>query len=117
MTDLKLTPEPTFEAPVKVHVPGKGEVEMTWTFKYRDADEMAALCEKMQAKGRAAEKSKKRATRADLIAATLDIASGWSLEEAFTEKNLDTFFLHYPKSFIDIQAAYFEEYKGARRKN
>jgi hypothetical protein len=50
MTDLKLTPEPTFEAPVKVHVPGKGEVEMTWTFKYRDADEMAALCEKMQAK-------------------------------------------------------------------
>ncbi|HEY0684765.1 MAG TPA: phage tail assembly chaperone [Steroidobacter sp.] len=113
MTEVRLQPEPTFEAPVKIHVPGKGELEMNWTFRYRNAEEVL----KFQRKWTGGEGSRKKTDDFDSIGYIMDMAAGWELTEEFNKKNVETFFRNYPTSATKVVSTYFEELAGARRKN
>lgn len=121
MTEVRFQPEPTFEAPVHIHVPGKGEQPMLWTFKYRDVDEVVAFQKKwarpIDKAAPAGKKPKARDREFDGIAYIMDLACGWQLEEEFSRENLETFFKHYPTSVGKVVAVYFAELSGVRLKN
>lgn len=117
MTQVRLQPEPTFEAPVSIHVPGKGELEMRWTFKYRNEEQLKKLRVKWFGDDAAKAPEGETAEKFDTIGYVMDIASGWELAEAFTRKNLEIFFRNYNGTQLKVSAAYYEELAGARRKN
>lgn len=105
MAKLTLDPDPTFQAPVPIHVPGKGPIDVTFTFRYRDTDEVKKLNK---------ECAEKKPSDVDFI---LKLASGWELDEEFDKKNLAILFKKYPGAATLISAVYFAELIGARRKN
>lgn len=102
-----LNPAPTFEAPVPIPVPGKGPVDVVFTFKYRDSEEAKAFAKN-------AGKDKKRSD----VDHMMEIVTGWDIEDAeFNKKNLALLFKRYPTAAMAIQAVYFAELAGVRRKN
>lgn len=111
MTTVPFDPEPTFESPVSIHVPGKGKLDLRWTFKFRNADEAHKLAAKWtKSTGKGPKKD-------DVIGQVLEIACAWEIAEEFTRKNLEHFFRNYPLAPLDVIDTYFRELAGARRKN
>lgn len=118
---VMLQPEPTFKASVQIHVPGQGPTEMEWTFVYRSQKELQRLSQKWNSVANAEDKAKQDDLRTiaakNAIAAVMDLAKGWELDEPFNRKNVELFFDHYPTAWIRILEKYFDEVYGARRKN
>lgn len=121
MTEVRFQPEPTFQAPVKIHVPGEGEKEMRWTYKFRDVDEVAAFHRKwtlpFAETNPGKKKPKANKKEFDSLGYVMDMACGWELDEEFNRANLETFFRNYPTAAKKVVATYFEELAGARLKN
>lgn len=110
MAKIKLNAEPTFSAPVEVHVPGKGAVKVNFTFKHRTRDEFNAWV----AEGK----------RINESGETLDdweymqqFVVGWELDEAFNRENLLTFLQHYHDAGHGLGVTYARELTGARLGN
>lgn len=101
-TKFSLQPKPTFKALVKIPRAGDVDGELTFTFKHRPLDDLAAL-EKLDDK-----------TAIDFI---LDITEGWALPEEFTRENLDVLMQNYPASMRAITETYYRELLGNREKN
>lgn len=103
---LKLTADPTFEAEVKVTVPGQGApVPVSLTFKYMQksqVDEFLAL-----AKGRSDD------------AVVMDLVVGWGPEinAKFSTENLATFLDNYHAAASEIVMTYFRELTASKTKN
>lgn len=132
MTEVRFQPEPTFEAPVPIYVPGKGDLQLRWTFKYRDSSEVGSFVRDwlhVPERGETKSKSSKRRTEAqdstkpmpkvttDPIGYVMAFAVGWELDEEFSKENLSAFFLRYPQAALDVARIYYAELSGARRKN
>jgi len=103
---ISLTIEaPTFNASVPIPRPGQPDAMVDWTFKYRDADEF--------------DKFRKNANETKMpdLDYIMEIASGWELDEAFTKKNLTTFFRHYRGAPRAVIETYIRELAGVRVKN
>lgn len=101
---LKLIPDPTFKAPVEIHVPGKSPQKVVFTFKYRDADEMKEFLETL------------KQTRGDLEVVR-DIATGWDVDAEFTDENIEVFLKKYIRSGAAILNGYVKESLGAAAGN
>lgn len=103
MAKLKLNPDPTFKSKVGIHVPGRGETLVEFTFKYRDREEAKAFIEES-----------KELSDVESVQA---VAQGWELEEAFDDTNIGALCMKYPSAPFRILQAYFNELAGAREKN
>ena len=108
MAKLSLTQKPTFTAGVQIPILGGGTEAVQFTFKAKRKTEFSEWLESLT--------NQKDEGRKDEVI-VLEIASGWDLEEAFTEKNLAELGELYPGSGRAIVAAYINEYTGAKAGN
>lgn len=103
MAKIKLIPDPTFTEKVAVPVPGKGAVDVQFTFKHRTREEMQSFLSQQK--------------DMDDVQLIMACASGWELADTFDEANVKEFVSQY----IAGPAAVFETYcaalTGARLKN
>lgn len=100
---FNLTVNPTFKASVNIAVPGGKAVDVEFTFKYRNKDEMKDFLEEMKGK-----------TDAQLID---EMASGWELDDPFNAESLEKLTQNYPGAPVGIMQVYMSELQGARAKN
>ena len=102
---LKLCPSPTFEAQVKITVPGQSAPEpVTIVFKYMPKAEMKDFMERIQGK-----------PDADVLA---EVVLGWSeIDQPFTPANLQLLIDNFPASGGEIMRVFFSEHLESRAKN
>jgi hypothetical protein len=95
---LKLKADPTFQATVKIPVPGAKEPgEIVLTFKHRTRDEHTAFIEECRAEGSSVSSG---------AGYVLAVAVGWDLEEPFTRENVETFLQHHHRAETAIAITY-----------
>ena len=103
MAKLILTASPTFNAKVMIPVPGAKPVPVVFTFKGRTKDAFKAFLENMADK--------------EDVDAILLVASGWDLEDAFGEENVEKLVQNYIGSAKAILETYIGELAAARLGN
>lgn len=106
---LKITLEPTFEAKVKITVPGKEEPgTIPLVFKYRNRDEFREYMDSMKT-----EEGKKKTIAESLP----DFVESWGLNVEFNHQNIETFLCNYPAAYGEIFQRYCELLLSSRLKN
>lgn len=105
MAKLTLTQKPTFEAPVKIPVPGGKDVSVKFTFKSRTKEGFKEFFDDAKTEER---------QDADVV---MDIASGWELEDAWDRENVATLLENYLGAGRAIISTYIAEQTGARQGN
>lgn len=100
---FSLVPSPTFKAMVAIQVPGGKAAEVEFVFKHRDRDNFKEFVDSLEGR-----------EDVDIL---LDIASGWELEDAFDEKNLQKLVDNYLGAGRAVLQAYISELTAARAKN
>lgn len=101
--DIQIKAEPTFEEKVGIPVPGKGVVEVGFTFKHRTKDEFKKFVEESQA--------------SDGVDYVLKVALGWEFTDDFNKKNIATLLQSYHGAENAIATTYTKSLIGARVKN
>src|SRR5262245_796013 len=110
MAKVKLIPDPTFTAKVALPVPGKGDVDVEFTFKHRTREEMQSFIKRVNVP--AGEEG--ALTDVQLV---LECANGWELAGAFTEVNVKEFASRYIAGPAAVFETYVAEMSGNRLKN
>ena len=101
---FKIDPDPTFEAPVKIHVPGKGDGTIYVSFRYMDAAARAAYVSAMGQK-----------TNAEALTEIID---GWrEVDVPYSAENLEKLLNRYDTAATALFNAFFRESRGAPEKN
>lgn len=101
--EIHIKAEPTFEEKVGIPVPGKGAVDVLFTFKHRTKDELQKfLKDTEQLKG------------AEYV---MKLISGWEFTDEFNKKNVEIFLQNYHGAEIAIAVGYAKALSGARLKN
>lgn len=103
MAKLQLKASPTFEAKVLIPVAGGNPEPVTFTFKHRTRDELQSWLNG-------------GAERED-VAAVLDMASGWDLEDKFNAESVALLTQNYIGAARAIVEAYIDELTKAAVKN
>lgn len=104
MAKLKLKPNPTFPLKVGVHVPGHEPDEVVLTAKHRSKDDMAEFIKAVS-------------DMKDDASVILAIATGWDLDNEFSEENVRALVNDYVDAPRAVFERYLEELSGNRRKN
>ena len=99
---FKLKPDPTFKAAVSIPLPGGGSAPVTFEFRHRTADELAAWL--------------KRESEDD-TASILQMAVGWDLVDPFDEANVSLLVQNYIGCGKPIVDTYLRELTRARLGN
>lgn len=104
MAKVKLTliAAPTFPCVVNIPVAGAQPIAVTFTCKHRTRDEYKAFLENLKDQ--------------DDVALVMSIASGWDLEDAFTQDNVETLVQNHMGSALAILEAYMAESSGAKHR-
>lgn len=102
MAKLTLNPNPTFNAKVFIPVAGDRDGEIVFTFKYRTLKELDSI-----------KLGEGYVTPEDIKL----VASGWDLDDEFSDENIALLLDQRPQSGIAILERYFKESRGAREKN
>ena len=103
---LKLTPNPTFTAPVEIHVPGSGKIKVPFVFVYKDKEEYKAFTD---------EAASGKKEELDIL---LEIVKGWeNCDIPYSPEAFATLLKKYHGSGSSIFAAYVNELTGARLGN
>jgi hypothetical protein len=106
MAKLTLTLAPTFNAVVKIPVPGKSAEPVRFTFKGRTRDDFRQFMDSLTSgEGRMDE---------DVI---MDIASGWELDDPFDRPNVAQLLQTYIGAARAVIETYISELSAARAKN
>lgn len=101
---LKISPSPTFTAPVRIHVPGGEDVSVQFVFAHKGR---AALQEYMD-----------RARSVPDLDALSEIVTGWSgVDAEFSRDNLGALLDSYPSAAVAILEGYITEIGRAAAKN
>lgn len=103
MAKIKLNPDPTFTAPVSIPVHGKSPVAVKFTFKHRTKDAAQAWLDTVKDKG-----------DAEVV---MECATGWELDDAFTQENIELLLQNYVGAGGAIVSTYLDELLAARAKN
>lgn len=114
---LKLNPKPTFDADVKITVPGQSEAgTMKLTFRYLPKAESRALMKRLvEEKDENGDVVQKAITEDELVS---EIVVGWKgIDADFNAENLLTFLNNYPAAAWDIINAYSHLVHESRVKN
>lgn len=101
---FKLTPDPTFVAPVNIHVPGGTPHPVKFTFKYRTPDEYREFIESIR-------------TVDDGVVWIRGMATGWDLPEEFSDENISEFVNSRFGVTEVVVRGYATGLMGAREKN
>lgn len=101
--DLKLDADPTFKAKVGIPVPGRGTVDVEFTFKHRTRDEFTEFLDQ-----------KKDIPGVEYVQ---EVANGWAFKDAFTPDNITRLLQNYHGALHAIATTYTRELIGARIKN
>lgn len=104
MAKLKLKPNPTFPLKVEVHVPGHEPGDVVFTAKHRSKEDMEDFIKAV-------------AEMKDDSSVIMAIATGWDLENEFTEENVKALVSDYAHAPVATFDRYLEELSGNRRKN
>ena len=105
MAKLSITQKPTFEASVKIPVPGAKPVPVKFTFKARGKDDFKAFMERLATEDR------------EDVDVVLDVVSGWELEDAYGRESVETLLQNYLGAGRAIIEPYITEQPGASRGN
>ena len=100
---FSLAVAPTFKRNVPIPVPGSRAIDVEFTFKHKTRDEFKKFLDEIEGR-----------EDVDLI---MEIASGWGLEDAFDEENIDTLIQNYLGSARAIVETYIGELTSARKGN
>lgn len=101
---FKLEPNPTFFAPVSIHVPGEGKGTFSVEFRHLDHDARTAYNDSLKSK-----------TNLDALA---EIMVGWrEIDAPFSRDNLKRLLDDYDGAVVALFKAYFDELSGASAKN
>lgn len=102
---LKLCPNPTFEAEVKITVPGQVAPEaVVITFKHLGKKDMADFMSRIEGK-----------TDAEVLS---EIVLGWrEIDQPFTPANLQLLIDNFPASAGEIMRVFYREHLESRAKN
>lgn len=100
---LSLTASPTFKHLVLIPVPGADAAPVEFTFKHKTGDALKEFVKSLEGR-----------EDADII---LDVASGWSLDDAFEEENITRLCQNYIGSARAIMDTYLSALTGAKAKN
>lgn len=103
MAKISLVPNPTFDYPVAIPVPGSDPVKVRFTFKHRSRKDVAAWWE-----------ASKEKSDAEMV---LDCVTGWELDDEFTPQNVERLCESYAGAALAILNTYAAELRGAREKN
>jgi hypothetical protein len=98
-----LTPSPTFRANVSIQIPGERPAQIEFIFKHRNREEFRKFSEGLEGRGD--------------VEILLDIASGWDLDDAFDEKNLQQLVDNYMGAGRAVLETYVTELTASRAKN
>lgn len=101
--EIHIKAEPTFEEKVGIPVPGKGIVDVLFTFKHRTKDEFKKFVEESK--------------DVDGVDYVLKVATGWQFTDDFNKKNVTTLLQNYHGAENAIATAYTKALIGARAKN
>ena len=114
---LKLNPNPTFDAEVRITVPGQAETEsITLTFKYIPKKELQDFFKSHQAVFDKKGKLIKPASSDDAMLS--EIIVGWGgVEVEYTRENLKVLLNNYHAAASDIIAGYVKALAESRAKN
>lgn len=105
MAKLSLTPNPTFEAAVKIHVPGGSRVPVKFVFRHRNRASVKVLWEEV-----------KDGKHSD-VELVMQLACGWELDDEFNADNVGLLVDSYAGAAGEILDTYFRELAGAREGN
>ena len=102
---LKLCPNPTFEAEVKITVPGQPAPESVFiTFKHFDKTAMSEFMD--------------RAKDQDDFTSVSEVVLGWrEIDQPFTPENLALLLKNFPASAGEIMRVFYRESLESRAKN
>jgi hypothetical protein len=103
MPKLKLTPDPTFKAPVLIPVPGGPDASVVFTFKHRTREQVLAWLEEDKDAGD--------------VPTVNAVALGWDLDDEFNDANIERLCQNYAGAGYAIVNTYLTELRGARTKN
>lgn len=109
MPKLKLVADPTFKASVDIPVAGGGKAPVEFVFIHRTRDAFNKWRVDMQPKEDAEGKSD--------LEVTMDIISGWDLDDPFGPESVEKLLQNYHGAAAAISTAYAQELLGARRGN
>ncbi|WP_312272230.1 phage tail assembly chaperone [Pseudomonas sp.] len=100
---FKLDPNPTFDALVAIPMHGGGTADVKFTFKHRSKTELEEFL----------------STNKDMDDLTLvkSIATGWELEDEFSDENIQELLNNYIGAGSAIYVKYLEELYQAKRLN
>ncbi len=101
---FKIDPNPTFNAPVSVHVPGQGSGSFIAEFVFLDKEARKDYVEGLPGKSN--------------LEALAEIVVGWSdMDVPFSQANLEKLLNKYDTAAAGFFKAFFEELTGAAAKN
>ena len=99
---LNLIASPTFSCAVNIPVAGAQPIAVQFTCKHRTRDEYKTFLEDLKDQ--------------EDVALVMSIASGWDLEDAFTQDNVETMVQNHMGSALAILEAYMAECSGAKHR-
>jgi hypothetical protein len=100
---LKLNPEPTFKATIRIPVPGGESEPVEFTFKHRTLTQLKAFGDEIRGK--------------DNAEAVMLLVAGWSLDDAFNLENVQRLVENYPRASAAIVDGYYNELVKGRLGN
>lgn len=101
---FRLEPNPTFWAPVEIHVPGQGKGRIEVEYRYPDASARKAWVDSLPGR-----------TNHEALS---DIVTNWrEIDAPFSPENLQRLLDHYATAATALFEAYFAELAGAAEKN
>lgn len=105
MGKLKLQPDPTFRAKVAIAVAGGDDMDVEFTFRHRDKEELLKFIEFAGAPDRKGEE------------VILECVVGWEFDEAFTPDNVAVLVAKRLTAAKSVYEKYIDELTKARAKN
>jgi hypothetical protein len=109
MAKLSLKANPTFMAKVGIPVAGGAPVDVEFTFKHRDREQLDKYLAELKAMGTDSIDND--------VAIVLKVATAWELDEPFNEANVRIFIENYHKAPWVIAQAYITELMQAKAGN
>jgi hypothetical protein len=106
---ISLDPAPRFEAEVPIPQPDRSPVEVTFTFKHRDREQLSAWIESLEGReGTALEKD---------VAMVMDVADGWELAEPFNADNVRRLLVAHSPAAAALYLTYVQSLRLGKQKN
>ncbi|MBD1602077.1 phage tail assembly chaperone [Pseudomonas typographi] len=125
MPNIKIAPNPTFDAVVSIPRVGGDPLEVQFTFKYLDRLGLAEFLDKQQADGQKLfDDSKERSTleqaKAEIevqVSHLQEVVTAWDFDDPLSEKSLRALATTFAGSPDAVLRAYYEAYRKARLGN